>query len=439
MIIIELSIPSSENFSVILAEDLEKLQMIQAEINSSSFLAKLEEEENRPIRIRAGDKVLARFPDDGQLYRAEIVDPDPGAGLFKVFYCDFGNAGNTEEVYPLPENLKKIQGFSIRCCLACSIGDGDREKAHQEFAGSIQSSPRLVLQVFKVKKTCLEVDLVKVSMDGDMISIRDYLVFLRLAYFAPRDEISTFPNIFRKTIQNQQLDFNIGEIHKGIVGHIPFVHPGDWVQISVLVSSAVPVYRLPRSVYFSLKTNFAKYCKCSLMEKMQRTYSHPKSESLWGLGGLEGFVNPGTVCAAQDEEDRKWYRAMVVKNVRGRIYTIRLVLGSVLVLGCIIIFFYSLRYVDFGEKRILSVYSLRRLFPEFRDALPEMARTVAIPVKVDTDAQARRVNAALRQTLMNQEVGFQVREVKDELMLVDMDYEGEEIKEVVDYLKIGRI
>ena len=223
--------------------------MIQTEINSSTFLANLkqeeEEEEEGARAIQAGAKVLARFPDDGQLYRAEIVDPDPGAGLFKVFYCDFGNVGNTEEVYSLPDNLKKIQGFSIRCCLACSIGD--REKAHQEFARMIESSSRLVLQVLKVKKTCLEVDLVTLSEDGNLVSIRDYIVFLRLAYFAPPDEISAFPNIFRKTIQNHQLDLKVGEIHKGIVGHVPFVHPGEWVQISVLVSSAVPIYRLPRS------------------------------------------------------------------------------------------------------------------------------------------------------------------------------------------------
>ena len=248
MIIIELSIPSSENFSVILAEDLEKLQMIQAEINSSSFLAKLEEEEEEGRPIHGGDKVLARFPDDGQLYRAEVVDPDPGAGQYKVFYYDFGNAGNTEEVFPLPDNLKKIKGFSIRCCLSCSCTTGDREKANLEFGRNIQSGSPLFLQVFKVKKTCLEVDLVKLSDDGGRISIRDYLVFLRLAYFAPQDEIPTFPNIFRKTIQNKLLDFKIGDIHKGIVGHIPFVHPGDWVQISVLVSSVVPIYRLPRSV-----------------------------------------------------------------------------------------------------------------------------------------------------------------------------------------------
>ena len=171
------------------------------------------------------------------------------------------------------------------------------------------------------------------------------------------------------------------------------------------------------------------------MEKMQRTYSHPKSESLWGLGGLEGFVNPGIVCAAQDEQDRKWYRAMVLRNVRGRMYTVRWVLGRPGMSSARMSTNVSLRYVDFGEKRILSVYSLRRLFPEFRDALPEMARTVAIPVKVDTDAQARRVNSGLQQTLMNQEVGFQVREVKDDLMLVDMDWEGDEIKEAVDYLK----
>ena len=59
------------------------------------------------------------------------------------------------------------------------------------------------------------------------------------------------------------------------------------------------------------------------MEKMQRTYSHPRSESLWGLGGLEGIVNPGTVCAAQDQQDGQWYRAMVLSKVRGRLYTIR--------------------------------------------------------------------------------------------------------------------
>ena len=62
----------------------------------------------------------------------------------------------------------------------------------------------------------------------------------------PEDEISSISNIFRKTIENKQLDLKTGEIHKGIVGHIPFAHPGDWVQVSVLVSPAVPVYRLSR-------------------------------------------------------------------------------------------------------------------------------------------------------------------------------------------------
>ena len=169
------------------------------------------------------------------------------------------------------------------------------------------------------------------------------------------------------------------------------------------------------------------------MEKMQRTYSHPSSEALWGLGGLSGMVEPGIVCAAQDQQDGQWYRAMVVSRLRGRIYTVRW--GGVATLG-LFNNFLSRRYVDFGEKKILSVYSLRRLFPEFRDSLPELARTVSIPVKIATDVQARKVHSALKQILLNRVVGFQVREVRDNLMLVDMDCEGEEIKEVVEYLKI---
>ena len=128
----------------------------------------------------------------------------------------------------------------------CSTGE-EAEKTNKEFARKIRSGSRLVLQVLEVKKTCLEVDLVMMSVDG-AISIRDQLVFLGLAYFAPKEEIHELPNIFREKIESHQLDLKVGEIHKGYVGHIPFAHPGDWVQISVLVSSAVPVYKLPRSV-----------------------------------------------------------------------------------------------------------------------------------------------------------------------------------------------
>ena len=218
---------------------------MQTEINSSTFLAKLKKEEEEAGPIQAGDKVLARFS-DGQLYRAEIVDQDEGSGIFEVFYCDFGNVGSSSEIYHIPENLKKIQGFAIRCCLSCRIENEEKEKAAKEFARSIQTGSQLLLQVLKVKKNHLEVDLVKMSKEDGMISIRDYLVFLGLACFSPVDETTTFPNIYRKAIKNHQLDLNIGEIHKGFVGHVPFVHPGNWVQISVLVSSAVPVDRLPR-------------------------------------------------------------------------------------------------------------------------------------------------------------------------------------------------
>ena len=58
------------------------------------------------------------------------------------------------------------------------------------------------------------------------------------------------------------------------------------------------------------------------MEKMKMKYDIPKSEALWGLPEM---LNPGIVCAAKDEEDGLWYRAMVISRIRGRIYSVRLV------------------------------------------------------------------------------------------------------------------
>ena len=46
-----------------------------------------------------------------------------------------------------------------------------------------------------------------------------------------------------------------------------------------------------------------------------------------------------------------------------------------------------------------------------------MTRTVVLPVNVNTIAQAHRVNSGLRMSLMNKKVGFQVKKVKDQLMV----------------------
>ena len=91
-----------------------------------------------------------------------------------------------------------------------------------------------------------------------------------------------------------------------------------------MVSSAVPVYSLPR-----------------LMKKLARTYRLPNSEKLWGIDGYHVF--PGMMCAVRDFNG-VWNRGEILSNIRGRMY--------------------SVRCVDFGENLSVSVYQLRRLFPE---------------------------------------------------------------------------
>ena len=64
-----------------------------------------------------------------------------------------------------------------------------------------------------------------------------------------------------------------------------------------------------------------------------------------------------------------------------------------------------------------------------------MAKNLHIPVRIDTVAQAHQVNKFLRGYLMNMEIGFQVAKVLHDKVMVDMDYEGVEIKEIVKILK----
>jgi len=393
-----MSVSSVENFYVIREKDLEKLEALQREINSPESLDRLREElEGEVPVINVGSKVLARYHADRQLHRAEILALDEESGKVGVLYSDFGNQDDVEagNLYPLPYNLRMIENYAIRCCLSCSSGQREEEST-KEFIESLSSSRPMSLQVFSVRKDCLEVDLVKISEDDDEhLSIRDFLVFLGKAYFAPPWSDQKFPNVYDQSLEGHQLDFQVGDIHKGKVSYVPFIHPGGWLELSVVVTSAVPAYRLPR-----------------LMAKMRRTYEFPRSEWLWGV---EEVVFPGMICAAKDDQDGQWYRCQVIANVRGRIY--------------------SVRYLDFGDTKNLVVYRLRRLFPRFIDHYPVMAKSLHIPVRIDTVAQAHQVNKFLRGYLMNMEVGFQVAKVLHDKVMVDMDYEGVEIKEIVKILK----
>ena len=91
------------------------------------------------------------------------------------------------------------------------------------------------------------------------------------------------------------------------------------------------------------------------------------------------------------------------------------------------------RCVDLGEDIIVTVYQLRRLFPDFM-RLPIMSKTVALPVMADTMVQARYINQELRNLVIGLEVGFEVVGEGDQVK-VNMDYEGADMAKVVKFLK----
>lgn len=58
----------------------------------------------------------AVFPDDGALYRSKILE-NCGENGFRVSFIDFGNESVTQDFRTLPDDLRCIKPFSIRCSL----------------------------------------------------------------------------------------------------------------------------------------------------------------------------------------------------------------------------------------------------------------------------------------------------------------------------------
>ena len=280
-------------------EDMERLNDLQRELNDPGLVDMMETEKEE---FRVGDRVRAAFI-DGQFYRGEILEVEKSSA--KILFYDFGNIDEKvkkSSIHNLPYK-QQTQGLSTKCRLAC--GCTKSSKSTKAFLKLLSTDETLILQVLGGSEDCLEVDLVKTSDDGvGKISLRDSLVFQGDAsfYFQNEDKGPVLlPNIFNQSFQTYQLKHR--EIHKGLVSHVPFVHPGSFIKFSIMVSSAVPVYRLPR-----------------LMGEMARAYGILKSERLYGVQGYH--LVPGMVCAVRDRRG-VWNRGEIVAHVRGRIYSVR--------------------------------------------------------------------------------------------------------------------
>lgn len=63
----------------------------------------------------SGAPVIAIFPEDSVLYRAQVLENHPNK--YRVFYVDFGNTATVNEVYPIERKFMELPAQAIRCCL----------------------------------------------------------------------------------------------------------------------------------------------------------------------------------------------------------------------------------------------------------------------------------------------------------------------------------
>lgn len=66
-------------------------------------------------RVNVGACVIGLFPEDGVLYRAQVLeDCYP---KYRVFYVDYGNIATVDEVYPIERKFMNLPAQAVLCGL----------------------------------------------------------------------------------------------------------------------------------------------------------------------------------------------------------------------------------------------------------------------------------------------------------------------------------
>ncbi|XP_061126944.1 tudor domain-containing protein 15 [Syngnathus typhle] len=144
-------VDSLRHFFLQLSQDEAAILKMAEDINSMS-----ESSLKAAVLLRRGDLVLARYHEDGALYRA-VVGADHDRSGSKVDFLDYGNSAVVEEkkIYALPGKFLLLPPFAIPCCLADSGLYGDDDAA---FTDAVMGKPLMVHFVQK-RGTCWQVEM----------------------------------------------------------------------------------------------------------------------------------------------------------------------------------------------------------------------------------------------------------------------------------------
>lgn len=378
------AISSLEDFHILQVKNLDILRRIDVMLNPKALATVIEEEEEEDIeamkedvenvekevlaevgvkvrRAKAGLLVSAPNPSNpatrGHRARATVLQrPCSSPDLVAVRFVDTGDTATVARtsLLHLPKCLATRPGLALNCRLfdCTAYGEGSR-KAFTEMVMGHQFRLEVM---FKDTKGPSQVDLCK-ELGGRYTSVRDTLVWGGHAKFL------TFPQVFLANVEDRHYrphpTLRRGKTYTVVVSHVS--DATLWVQL---------LSRRARAATLALPL---------VMEEMAEVYGVVRSEEMWSLG----TDRPGTLCAVRDPGDGLWYRAQVVKVVRGRILRVH--------------------YVDFGHTVITSLHKLRRLFEQFL-WLPAIAQ----PATLQAEGRRLRRMAELVEMVEQQEVQLQV-------------------------------
>ncbi|XP_067460458.1 RING finger protein 17 isoform X1 [Thunnus thynnus] len=260
----------------------------------------------------------------------------------RVFFLDYGltktitiqsEDGATESSLKAVNNhLKKMTvdlGHFVPQAIRCSLKDlvpydltkGWSKEAQVEFQ-SVVGSAAVEMRLLGQDRDSLLVDLRKAPMDQSSdvpISVREYLVFIEVARFYSPVTLGRRPLLY---------------------------YPPNYPKINTELNAVVSHINNPADFHIQLVDNMESLL---LSAKLQDCYN---ATTVAGDDDLSVYCPViGQACVARFE-DKLWYRAQVIGHPGGRKVEVR--------------------YVDFGNKKILSVSDLRKIKDEFF-ALPSMA------------------------------------------------------------------
>ncbi|XP_034549440.1 RING finger protein 17 isoform X2 [Notolabrus celidotus] len=225
----------------------------------------------------------------------------------------------------LNAELSNFAAQAIRCCLKdlvpYDLSKGWSEKAQVEFC-NVVGSAAVEMRPFGQDQDSLLVDLRKAPMDQSSdvpISVREYLVFIEVARFYSPVSLGRKP-----------------------LSYYPPVYPKMNTEVNAVVSHI----NSPADFYIQLVDSMESLL---LSAKLQECYN---ATTVAEGDDLKVYCPVIEQAYVARYEDKLWYRAQVIGHPGERKVEVR--------------------YVDFGNKKVLTVSDLRKIKDEFF-ALPSMA------------------------------------------------------------------